>query len=121
MQADGHLAYLFYEMKIDVLLMITAVHGCFCHMSCSDAECCVVSGSGSGQGLFKTPDDPPADPKAQAPAQAGPLSMLSPWNTPALAQPAPPNPPDSTQCWKLAGMSFCLLCCAAECHIDVLP
>ncbi|KAL0054672.1 hypothetical protein WJX82_000828 [Trebouxia sp. C0006] len=63
-------------------------------------------GSGSGQGLFKTPDNPPPDPKAQAPAQVapqGPLSTLSPWNTPALAQPAPPNPPNSTQCWKLAG------------------
>ncbi|KAL0027896.1 hypothetical protein WJX79_001192 [Trebouxia sp. C0005] len=63
-------------------------------------------GSGSGQGLFKTPDDLPPDPKAQAPALVAPhgtLGMLSPWNTPALAQQAPPHPPDSTQHWKLAG------------------
>ncbi|KAL0035738.1 hypothetical protein WJX77_000923 [Trebouxia sp. C0004] len=68
-------------------------------------------GSGSGQGLFKTPDEPPADSKGQAPAQVAPqgtLSVLSPWNTPALAQPAlaqpaPPKPPDSAKGWKLAG------------------
>lgn len=64
------------------------------------------SAGGSGQGLYKTPDDPPLGPIGLAPVQIhvpGPVNMLSPWNTPALAQPGAPNPPDSTNHWKLAG------------------
>ena len=63
---------------------------------------------GSGQGQYRTPDDPSPDPRVPAVSQA-PLVMAanlpSPWNTPALVQQPPliALAPEFTHHHRLAG------------------
>lgn len=73
---------------------------------------------GSGQGLFKTPDDD-APSKAQGAslvqvAPAGLANMQSPWNTPALLHPpipSIPQPPDPASTCKPPGNDCMLFVC----------
>ncbi|KAL3148925.1 hypothetical protein ABBQ32_001791 [Trebouxia sp. C0010 RCD-2024] len=85
--------------------------------------------SGSGQGLFKTPDDPVSEGQGASLAQVPPaglanmqspwmmrssLALPSPWNTPALPQPPIPQPSEPASIRKPAGNDWMLQWCA--CH-----
>lgn len=85
--------------------------------------------SGSGQGLFKTPDDPVSQRQGALLARMPPaglanmqspwmahssLALPSPWNTPALPQPPIPQPSEPASIRKPAGKHWMLQWCA--CH-----
>lgn len=77
---------------------------------------------GSGQGLYKTPDDAPSEAQGAAVVQlapAGLAKMQSPWNTPALLQAPTPQPADPASICKPPGDDCMLFVCQCGCSTGI--